>query len=284
MWDNVARLTQKSSWTNAELLLAAKKVSPNDLTNYYLAIKNGPLLRIFASGNYSEETLKSIAQDAAAILPGHRLPAERALQRFDIPQHGKWKLFSDSVDLEDSGVLITWFGERGTDAEWAEMQVLDGLFYPAVYTQLRTNEQLGYIVDGGYLPIADTLCFFIAVQSANSDLTKIKARIDNFRKSYFDKLKLVDESEIEKIKQAKIANLIQKPTDFNVEASQYAHEFWRARYKFDERDRHIAALKKVDKAALISLYEKLLLNDKSSGVYVQLRGTNFKDASFSSLK
>lgn len=284
LFNHAHRLVSAQGWTSEQLLRAAKTVTAQNLTAYYQALKRDPLLRIYASGNYSEDDVKTMAIAAANLLPGHRLPLERVLPVFAIPQQGQWKNYQSSVDLDDSGILHAWFTDNGGDAERAEMEVLDAVFYPAAYTQLRTNEQLGYVVDGGYFPIANTLGFFMAVQSANSDLVKIKSRMDNFRKTYIDTLRAIDETEIEKIKQAKIATLLQKPTDFNSEASRYAREFWRGEYRFDKRERQVAAFESVTKAKVIARYEKLLLADNNSGIYVQLRGNNFKTAAFSSLR
>ena len=108
--------------------------------------------------------------------------------------------------------------------------------------------------------------------------------MDSFRINYLAELKSIDPEKIEQTKQAMIANLTQKPTNFYKEARAYHGEFWHAKYNFDGRDRHLAALKKVSKEELIKMYETLLLNDKSSGVLIQIRGTNFKDAPFAPLK
>ncbi len=122
------------------------------------------------------------------------------------------------------------------------------------------------------------------VQSSNTDLPGIKARMDKFRQDYLAKLKATDAAEIEQAKQAIIANVLQKPTDFYAEADRYTGEFWNAKYKFDERDRYLAALQKVTKDDLIRIYEQLLLNDKVGKALLQLRGTNFKAKPFAPVK
>jgi len=126
--------------------------------------------------------------------------------------------------------------------------------------------------------------YAMLVQSSNSDLAKIKARMDKFRHEYLAELKAVSPAAIEATKQAMIANVMQKPTDFYKEAGQYMSEFWHAKYEFNTRDRHLNALNMVNKDDLIKIYEDMLLNDKSSGLLLQIRGTNFKDGAFAPLK
>jgi protease-3 len=88
------------------------------------------------------------------------------------------------------------------------------------------------------------------------------------------------DADIEQAKQALIANVLQKPTDFYAEASLYTREFWQGKYAFDARDRYLAALNKVTKADVVRIYEKLIVNEKAGKTLLQLRGTNFKDKPF----
>jgi protease III len=281
---HLGRLTNKSQWRREELLAAADKVTIKDVQAYYQAVKKDPLLRILAVGNYSEEAVKTIAQSASAILPGKRLPEARTLQQFVTPHSGQKVEFKESVELADSAVLQAWFRDSKSDDEQAQLVVLNALFGNAFFMQLRTNEQLGYVVTSSAYAVDEVPGFLMLVQSSNSDLGKIKARMDKFRQDYLATLKATDPADIEQAKQSILANVLQKPTDFYKEAALYTGEFWNAKYKFDARERQIAALKKVTKEDVVKMYESLLLNDKAGALLVQLRGTNFKDAPFQSLK
>jgi len=53
-----------------------------------------------------------------------------------------------------------------------------------------------------------------------------------------------------------------------------------ARYNFDQRDRFIAALKKVDKASLIAVYQKMLVNKHCVNLLIQLQGTASANKAF----
>jgi protease-3 len=188
------------------------------------------------------------------------------------------------VELADSAVLQAWFGSKKSDDEQAQLAVLNALFSNAFFMQLRTHEQLGYVVTSFNYPIDDIPGFIMLVQSSNTDLPGIKARMDKFRKDYLAALQATDAAEIEQAKQAIIANELQKPTDFYAEADRYSNEFWNAKYTFDARDRYLAALQKVTKADLVKIYQQLLLSEKSGKALLQLRGTNFKTKPFAPVK
>ena len=284
LFGHVARLTHAQQWTDQELLAAAAKVNLKDVVGYYKAIKSDPLIRMLAAGNYSEEAVKQMADSATKIFPGKRLPNTRATEQFSPPATGKLVEFKESLDLADSAVLQAWFRASKSDDEQAQLSVLNAFLDKAFFMQLRTNEQLGYVVQSLPYAVDEIPGYLMVVQSSNSDLIKIKSRIDKFRSEYLAELKATDPAKIEETKQAIIANITQKPTDFYKEMDRYTKEFWRAKYAFDARDRQLAALKKVTKEDLINIYEKLLLNDKSARMLLQVRGTNFKDSAFAPLE
>lgn len=284
LFGHAQRLSYKYQWPDEDILAAAASVTKADVIAYHRAVKADPLLRIYAVGNYTEAQVRAMAKGAAALLPGKRLPQARAINEYVTPAAGKPTLLQGDVELADSAVLQAWFGNKKSDDEQAQLAVLNSLFSNAFFMQLRTHEQLGYVVTSFNYPVDDIPGFIMLVQSSNTDLPGIKARMDKFRKDYLAALKATDAAEIEQAKQAMIANVLQKPTDFYAEADLYSTEFWNAKYQFDGRDRYLVALKKVTKDDLIKVYENLLLNDKSGKALLQLRGTNFKDKPFAPAK
>ncbi len=284
MYGQLGRLTNKLQWTDKEYLDAAQTISLKDVVAYYKLVKNDPLIRLLFVGNYSEETVQQMSQSAVHILPGKRLPKDRVIAQYSAPSNGKVLEFRDSVNLADNGLMMAWFKDKKSDDEQAALVVLNAFLDKAFFAQLRTQDQLGYVVQSMPYPVDDVPGYLMMVQSSNTDLAKIKARIDKFRQDYLAEVKLIDPAAIDATKQAMIANIMQKPTDFYKEAGRYAGEFWLAKYAFDGRDRHLTALKMLTKDDIVKIYEDLLLNDKSSGMLLQTRGANFKDASFAPLK
>lgn len=277
---HVNRLTNKSAVDRPSLLAAANKINRQDLIAYHKSVVQDPLLRIFAVGNYSEDQVKALALEAAAILPGKRLPSSRSLAHYATPSVGKKLAYQESVELADSAVVQAWFRPAKSDDEQAQLVVLNALFGNAFFMQLRTNEQLGYVVGSTPYAVDDIPGFAMFVQSSNSDLTKIKTRMDKFREEYVATLKTLKPDDVEKARDAVLANVLQKPANFYQESGRYMGEFFEAKYKFDARDRFIAALKRVKYEDVVKLYEEMLIKNQAGNVTIQMRGTNFKNSPF----
>lgn len=283
LYGHVTRLSKKTNWDNKQLLAELKKITKHDVIAYHSAVKKDPLVRIFAAGNYTESAVKAMALKAAAILPGTRLPAQRTLPLYVTPRQNHIVELKETVDLADSAILQAWFRDAKSDEERAQLAVLNALFGNAFFMQLRTNEQLGYVVQSFDYAVDEVPGFAMVVQSSNSDLPKIKARMDKFRKDYLAVLQSTNPADIEQAKQAELANLMQKPTDFYQEMNLHNNEFFHGQYSFDGRDRYIAALQKVTKEDIVKLYQALLLNKKAGAMLLQIRGTNFKEAPFTTI-
>lgn len=277
---HINRLTSQTQTTSEEYLAILKEISIDDLKHYHAQVLQHSLLRLFVVGNYTDTETKEIALALTKILPGVRAPESRAVSQYVTPKKPQIILLTDEVELADSALLHAWFNEAKSDDEQAQLSVLNAIFGNAFFTQLRTNEQLGYVVTSGQYPVDDIPGFFMLVQSSNTDLPGIKARMDKFRNDYLATLERLDEKEVIAARDALIANLLQKPIDFYQEAGWYVNEFMLGKYSFDARDRYLASLKKVTKADLIAIYKSLLLNQQSGQVLIQLRGTNFKDKPF----
>lgn len=268
-----SRLVNEVHWTNAELLAASEKLTLKDVVEYHKAVKADTLIRINAFGNYSEEAILRMAEVASKQLPGKRQPEQRVIGRYITPKIGETIQFKGGVDLEDNALVQGFIGTAKSFEVRAQLAVLNSILRNAFFSQLRTNEQLGYIVGSSETSVDEYPAFLLFVQSANTDLVAIKARMDRFRKEFLAELKAMDPAQIEQSKAAQLASILQKPTDFRAEADLYSGDFWIARYSFDSRDRYIAALEKVNKEGLVALYQQMLLNGQAANVLIQLKGT-----------
>jgi len=279
-----SKLVRNPHWSDEQLLTASHQVQLADLIAYHRQLLTKPLLRLFAAGNYTEQQVVEFAQSAAKRIPGERLPDTRVLQAYSLPLAAHPVLAAENTGLADNGLLQAFFRAAPSDAEQAQLSVLNTLFGNAMFMQLRTHEQLGYAVFSQDYAVDEVPGFLMLVQSSNTALPAIKARMDKFRQEYVATLEALSDSDLDQTRQALIANLLQKPTDFSQEMSRYSDEFWSGKYNFDKRERMVTALRLVTKAELLALYRQLLLGGKTHGVMLlQLRGTNFKGQPFAAL-
>lgn len=271
------RLTRPGRVLDEAYVKRVKTLNGNELIRYQQGCVQNSLLRLFAVGNYTEQHIQDLAQHLHDILPSSRAPNTRAIPVRKLPATGQLVNYLARESLADDALVEVWFGAEKSIDENAQLNVLAAVFDGAFNTQLRTQQQLGYVVQSDAMSVAYVPAFMLLVQSPNTALVDLKMHMDKFRRNYLATLEQLDERTILAARDTQLANLNQKPSDFYQESTWFSEEFMTGEYQFDLRERYLAALQKVTKADVIAVYKKLLLNEKSGRILVQMRGTNFKD-------
>lgn len=97
--------------------------------------------------------------------------------------------------------------------------MLGELLREPAFNQLRTKEQLGYIVSAGVPSIAKVLHFTIQVQSSVKDADYLEHRINHFLLDRKNNWKPTEE-ELERVKTSIINNLQQQDTSLSTETAR----------------------------------------------------------------
>lgn len=278
------RLLRLANWTDEEILAAADSVTREDVSAYHQRLFGDNLLRVYAFGNYTQEQVKEITHYAADVMRSQREPEQRHIMPSITPRMGENIYYTEVVDQTDSALMDAWIIPEQSIEQQAQFMLLDGILGNEIFTQLRTNEQMGYVVGSAASSFNEYPMFMLFVQSTNTDLAGIKARLDKFRKEFLKTLQELTPETLEQLKKSEIAKIMQKPTDFNSEATEHLADFHWAKFSFDRKQRTVAALAKVTKEDLLEAYQQFLLNQQGTHMTIQLKGTHFADKPFAEVK
>ena len=280
LFNHMWRLLYVANWTDEELLTAANQLTRADLVAYHQRVLQENLLRGYAFGNLTEETVKAIAGYAVEQFNSQRVPQERFMLPMITPNPQVAINFREAIDQTDNALLSGVIGTEKSVEQHAQLMLLNGVFSNEFFTQLRTNEQMGYTVGSAPINVDDYPMFVLYVQSTNTELPAIKDRMDRFRQEFLTQLQALDEATLEQMKQAEIAQLTQKPTDFTSEAREHLYDFKFGHLDFARKEKLVAALSATTKADIVQTYETLLLQQQGMPVLIQLKGTHFINSAF----
>jgi protease-3 len=284
MFDHRSRLLRNANWTNNELLAAAKQITRDDLVAYHQRLFGDNLIRVYAFGNYTDEQIRDITLYAANAFNSRKIPDNRHLLAQITPQRGTQIVYTETIAQTDSALLDGWIGTQRSISEQTAFVLLNGILGNELFTQLRTNEQMGYVVGSAPASFDDYPMYVMYVQSTNTDLSGIQKRLNSFRADFLNILQAVTPETLAQLKKSEIAQITQKPANFNSEASEHLADFRWARYSFDRKEQFVQALSAVTKDDLVALYRKLLLDQSGMRINIQLKGTHFGDAPFADVK
>ena len=102
----------------------------------------------------------------------------------------------------------------GDDDEGMKNQLLNQIVHQylddPLFNQLRTIEQLGYIVGSRHVLLRDVLCYRIIVQSSEKGCTHIRNSIDACLADHREKVKVMTEEEFNKSRESVLTKLSEK--------------------------------------------------------------------------
>lgn len=126
-----------------------------------------------------------------------------------------------------------------------------------IFSKLRTQQQLGYIVISGLSRSHSAQGIRVQVQS-DKDPMYVEQRIDAFLKDYAVTLESMTESEFQKFVDAMIVRKLERPTRMSWEAHVYAMEIFIKHYNFRRGEKEAAALKKLKKSDMLEFFKQYI--------------------------
>ena len=244
-------------WSSAELLNASQRMERQHLEDFRKRFLKDLYVDAMAIGNLDA----TLASEQASVIRDALTPR---LTRDDIRELTPLAVSDEASVLhphsnrEESLVMRYFQGRNQTIEEQAMISVLAQWLDTPFYQQLRTEEQLGYIVNAGYLPLLEAPGLALVVQSPDVDSTTIAERMDAFMGMAGERLALLTDETLAPHRQAVHDRLRQRDTSLQ----GMANRFWQAtaleEVRFDRREQLAALALEVSAEELQALWPSLL--------------------------
>lgn len=144
------------------------------------------------------------------------------------------------------------------------------------FNQLRTREQLGYLVFSGVRRQLSQLAFRLIVQS-EKDPIYLENRVLEFLESLREIIADMPEKEYQSQVDSLVADRLEKHKNLWEEGSKYWADIESAYYEFDDTQTDVAEIKTITKESLLEFYDKLIMPSSSDAstisVHVQSQKT-----------
>ena len=244
-------------WSTAELLEASQRLEKRHLENFRQRFLDDLYIDAMAVGNLNAEQ----AQEQANLIRGALTPR---LTRDDIPPLTPLEVSSESEILhphstrEESLVLRYLQGRDTSVEEQARLSVLAQWLDTPFYQQLRTEEQLGYIVNAGYSPMLEAPGISLIVQSPDVDSSTIAERMDAFMEAAEARLNTLSNGELAAHRQAVHDRLNQRDTSLPSMTNRYWQATALDEVRFDRREQIAELALDVSVEELQALWPALL--------------------------
>ncbi|KAI3760352.1 hypothetical protein L1987_50746 [Smallanthus sonchifolius] len=140
----------------------------------------------------------------------------------------------------------------------ALVDLLDEIVEEPLFNQLRTKEQLGYVVDCSPRVTYRIPGFCFRVQSSEYSPVYLQGRIDNFINEMDGLLKELDDESFQNFKSGLIAKLLEKDPSLTYETNRYWGQITDQRYMFDLSAKEAEEVKCLEKSEITNWYNTYL--------------------------
>lgn len=231
----------KPSWSAQARLAALEDIELADIENFRKAFLAQLDIEVLSHGNSSQAEAISVTKMIEQTLLSKAKPVkvDRAKVRKLPSQARQYKV---DVKHPDTGFVYYLQGHNDSIAERARYILLAQLLASDYYTQLRTEQQLGYIVFASHFPTLDLPGLGFIVQSPSASPSKLLTETEGFLAHSQAQLKTLEAAAFARAKAAVISRLNKQDNTLYEQSNRYWREIDRNNAQFDTRKQLSAAI------------------------------------------
>ncbi|WP_157981135.1 pitrilysin [Aliidiomarina haloalkalitolerans] len=262
-----------------EQLAVLQEVTLADVMAARDSLLTGNLMRVFVFGNYDNADAIALVNDVKQHVG---LDPNATYVRSPVvkPTTDLRVTWQDNLTLEDTAVLDVWLSPQEGYAERVRAWVLAEMMHNRFFTELRTEDQLGYAVGANRINLEDYSGIGFYIQSPVRGTSGLVARFDEFRAAYAERMANLSDEQFEQVRNSVLTDLLQPPQTLSQEAGRFRSDWAIERYDFDSVEKMAAELRALTKADVQNFYQRVIVDGEAARVLIQLRGTRFAEEDF----
>lgn len=262
------------NFSDGALLEQVNSISIDDVLNFKQQLFQQANLQVFAFGNYQAIQVKRLVTELVDNLPINKGAREFYLSPELTVPAGKVLSWQQDVDMTDVAFANTYL--RPLDIkELATANVLGQIISPALFKQIRTEEQLAYSVGFFSQRINKQLLLGYYIQSPQKGLKEVNDRISLFREKFSHTLQQLSDEKFDAYKKSLLMTLKQPAKNLQEEFMLLEEDWRRQHWHFDSHHALINNVQNVSLQNVQDLFKKIESGDAFGNFILQLRGTEF---------
>ncbi|MBD2811428.1 pitrilysin [Xenorhabdus sp. Vera] len=279
----ISQLANVPYFEQSEKLKVLDTITLDDIVKYRQKMIQHAALQAMVFGNFTEQqsiniieaAQKQLANQGTVWWTGEHIVIDR---NYAV----NFKKMASSTDNALAEIYIPTGYDRITGYVYSNL--LSSILSPWFFDQLRTTEQLGYVVSASNSGIGEQLGLGFLVQSNSKQPDYLHQRYQSFYQQADKKLKAMSDAEFEQYKKSLLTEMREPPQTFYSEVARYEGDFGRNNFKFDKREKIIAAMEKATKAQVIAFYEKAVIKRQGLALISQITGKKGSAHQYAELK
>ncbi|QIU90282.1 pitrilysin [Yokenella regensburgei] len=268
----VQMLSQVPYFQREERRALLPSITLDEIVSYRDKLKANGRPEFMVVGNMSAEQSKALAHQVQQTLGAN---GSEWCRNQNVVINKKQSVIFEKAGSSTDSALAAVFAPPNVDeySSSAAAALLGQIVQPWFYTQLRTEEQLGYAVFAFPMSVGRQWGMGFLLQSSDKQPAFLWERFKAFFPTAEKKLRAMTPEEFAQIQQAVVTQMQQAPQTLSDEASQLSKDFDRGNMRFDSRDKVVAQIKLLTPQKLADFFHQTVVEPQGMAILSQVSGS-----------
>lgn len=260
----------RDAWLPLEKAETLESLTLADVQAFAAELYGRSHARFYAGGNLDRTAAEALAGSVNGGLKLHAAGSDAIEIRYrvnNLASLSPLPAFDVYVDHSDNVALLFLQGHEDTLEERARFALLQKVTEAPFYSDLRTERQLGYVVGSSISPMHRVPGLMFYVQSPTRDSAGLRDEIEGFFHRQEAQIAALDETALERIRQAVLADIEEKPKNLMELAGRHLESLHLGYNGFDFREQLAEAIRVVGVDDLQAAYQRVF-DDRQEGLWL----------------
>ena len=222
----------------------------------------------------AQQTLQAILHNISGQpLPQSELFEEKIVQMKNPADY----VFAKKATVDNSATLFNIQVGKTNPKLRGAMLIIANALRSWAYTELRTQQQLGYTVFADFSQMEKTLGWIMMVQSGRYSAGVLQERMEAYLPQFIEEFKKVPEAEFESFRQAVINAKLEKPATIAEEADLLYYIAFEKDADFDYKSQDIKAVETLTREEVMAVLETTLAPRQKPQLVIRMVGQSHQD-------
>lgn len=260
--DFTSWLGREKGWINEQYLAELVRLQPDDISTFYPQLLHQMYIEVLAHGNiYKEDALRMTQLVESTLKPRSFHQSQWQVRRNLIFPEGSdytyRRKLADPANVNHCIEYYVFVGSATDRTLRAKLILLAQMTDEAGFDQLRTKEQLGYIVFSGARVAATTMGYRVIIQSERRT-EYLEERINAFLAAFAQSLDTMPQEEFESHKKSLINKRLEKIKNLDQESTRFWDHITSEYFDFLQVEEDVAHLKPLTKSDLLEFFNRYI--------------------------
>lgn len=255
-------LLSERSWINEQYIEELEHVQAEDIRTFFPQLLEQTHIEVLAHGNLYKEDALRMTDSVEKILQGRPLPpAQWYLRRNMILPAGSNIVYprtlKDPANVNHCIEYYLYIGDFSDPTLRSKLQLFSQMSDEPAFDQLRSKEQLGYVVWSGSRYNATTMGYRVIIQSERN-AQYLESRIESFLREFGSTLENMPEEEFEGHKRSVVNKRLEKLKNLGSETGRYWSHVGSEYFDFLQHETDASQVRTLSKEELIAFYRQYI--------------------------